>query len=81
MNVCRTNSEPVNRASHAAALGNILLGNKVLNAIPHAWTGAVWLFISEPRCLLLHIDSWLNGNLQLPLVASKSMIDTPQDRV
>lgn len=86
MNVCRTNSEPVNRASHAGALGNILLGNKVLNAILHAWMGAVWLFISKPlparppRCLLLHIDSWLNGNLQFPLVASESVIDTPQDR-
>lgn len=81
MDVCRTNRELVNQASYAGALGNILLGNKVLNAILCAWMGAVWLFISKPHCLLLHIDLWLNGNLQFPSVALESMIDTPQDRV
>lgn len=80
MNVCRANREPVTRASHAGALGNILLGYKALNAILHAWMGAVWLFISQPRCLLLHFDSWLSRNLQFPLVAPQSVTDTLQDR-
>lgn len=80
MNVCRTNREPVTRASRAGAPGSILLGYKALNAILHAWMGAVWLFISQPRCLLLHIDSRLSGNLQFPLAAPESMTDTLQDR-
>lgn len=80
MNVCRTNRELVTRASHTGALGNILLGYKALNAILHAWMGAVWLFISQPCCLLLHFDSWLSRNLQFPLVASKSVTDTLKDR-
>lgn len=80
MNVCRTNREPVTRASHAGALGNILLGYKALNAILHAWIGSVWLFISQLCCLFLNIDSWLSGNLQFPLVASESVTETLQDR-
>lgn len=80
MNVCRTNREPVTRASHAGVPGNILLGYKALNAILHAWMGAVWLFISQPCCLLLNIDSWLSRNLQFPLVAPQSVTDTLQDR-